>query len=186
MTIDSTIAAQALIHAEQGDFRAIAQILKGFIDGDFNAIASVTATATEINKLGGVTGGTVTASKALVVDSNKDLASLRNLGLTGNVTFNGGTLAALGTNLATSAPLVKQFTAATGADDTVGVSLPTAAAGLVYVVVNTVANKVLKVYPQADGTINAIAAHGAFSMAAGTVGIFIGTSATQWYVAPVA
>ncbi|MEK9723071.1 MAG: hypothetical protein VW405_06245 [Rhodospirillaceae bacterium] len=36
-------------------------------------------TATELFRLGGVTAGTVTASKALVVDSNKDLASLRDV-----------------------------------------------------------------------------------------------------------
>lgn len=42
----------------------------------------VTATAAELNKGAGVTAGTVTASKALVVDSNKDLAALRNLTVT--------------------------------------------------------------------------------------------------------
>jgi len=38
--------------------------------------SSLTATATEINKLAGVTGGTTTAAKALVVDSNKALDTL--------------------------------------------------------------------------------------------------------------
>ena len=46
---------------------------------------AVTSTAAEINVLDGVTGGTVTASKALVVDGNKDLASLRNVTLTGEL-----------------------------------------------------------------------------------------------------
>lgn len=38
----------------------------------------VTATAAEMNKVAGVTAGTVTASKAVVVDANKDIASFRN------------------------------------------------------------------------------------------------------------
>lgn len=42
--------------------------------GTFNNI-----TAAILNFLSGVTAGVVTASKALVVDSNKDLATLRNL-----------------------------------------------------------------------------------------------------------
>lgn len=46
------------------------------------ASVAITATAAQINVLTGVTAGTVTASKALVVDANKDLASLRNLTLT--------------------------------------------------------------------------------------------------------
>ena len=44
---------------------------------------AVTTTAAELNVLDGVTAGTVTASKALVVDSDKDLATI------GNVTSNG-------------------------------------------------------------------------------------------------
>lgn len=39
-----------------------------------------------LQKYHGITAGTVTPSKALVVDSNKDLSSLRNLTLTGTLT----------------------------------------------------------------------------------------------------
>ena len=41
---------------------------------------------TELDVLDGVTAGTVTASKALVVDANKDIASLRNITATGAIT----------------------------------------------------------------------------------------------------
>ncbi len=41
---------------------------------------------TELDVLDGVTAGTVTASKALVVDANKDIASLRNITATGTIT----------------------------------------------------------------------------------------------------
>jgi hypothetical protein len=42
-------------------------------------LGATTISETEIGYLDGLTTGTVTASKALVVDANKDLASLRNL-----------------------------------------------------------------------------------------------------------
>ena len=50
----------------------------------------VTATAAELNVLDGVTAGTVTASKALVVDANKDLSSIRNLTVSGDITLDDG------------------------------------------------------------------------------------------------
>ena len=53
---------------------------------ELNILDGVTATAAEINVLDGVTGGTVTASKVIVVDANKDAASFRNVTLTGDLT----------------------------------------------------------------------------------------------------
>ena len=64
---------------------------------------AVTSTAAEINVLDGVTGGTVTASKALVVDGNKDLASLRNVTLTGTLTFDSVGITAVTTSAETFA-----------------------------------------------------------------------------------
>ena len=64
---------------------------------------AVTSTAAEINVLDGVTGGTVTASKALVVDSNKDIASLRNVTLTGTLTFDSVGITAVTTSAETFA-----------------------------------------------------------------------------------
>ena len=46
---------------------------------------AVTTTAAELNVLDGVTAGTVTASKALVVDANSDLATIRNVTSNGTV-----------------------------------------------------------------------------------------------------
>lgn len=51
-----------------------------------NIFGSTTITVAQVAVLDGVVPGTVTASKALVVDVNKDLASLRNLTLTGTLT----------------------------------------------------------------------------------------------------
>ena len=46
---------------------------------------TVSSTATELNFLDGSTAGTVVASKAVVVDSNKDIARFRNVTLTGEL-----------------------------------------------------------------------------------------------------
>lgn len=49
--------------------------------------ASTKATLTELGYLSGVTPGTVTADRVLVVDANKDLSSLRDFSATGSVTL---------------------------------------------------------------------------------------------------
>lgn len=45
--------------------------------------------STELAFLDGITAGTVTASKAVVVDANKDIASLRHVTVTGNINRTG-------------------------------------------------------------------------------------------------
>lgn len=95
-------------------------------------------------------------------------------------------VAATGTNLATAAQLSQGFTVVTSADGTVGVKLPaTPVAGTVVIVKGTTAG-VLKVYPDAAATINAIGSNGAISLASGAIpAIFIAKSATQWYTLPL-
>ncbi len=56
------------------------------------AAAAGTATAAELNVLAGVTAGTVTASKAVVVDANKDIATFRHLTISGNLVTGSTTL----------------------------------------------------------------------------------------------
>lgn len=45
--------------------------------------------STELGFIDGITAGTVTASKALVVDANRDIATIRNLGIDGTFTYKG-------------------------------------------------------------------------------------------------
>ena len=47
---------------------------------------TTTLSATEINVLDGITAGTVSGNKALIVDTNKDISSLRNITASGTVT----------------------------------------------------------------------------------------------------
>ena len=63
---------------------------------ELNILDGVTATATEINVLDGSTEGTVTASNAIVADSNKDVTGFRDVTVDRNVVV-GGNLSVNGT-----------------------------------------------------------------------------------------
>jgi len=56
---------------------------------ELNILDGVTSTAAELNLVDGITAGTVSASLAVIVDSNKDIAGFRNISNTGNITTNG-------------------------------------------------------------------------------------------------
>ena len=58
---------------------------------ELNKLDGVTATTNQLNFVSGVTAGTVAASKAVVVDSNKDITGVRNFTMTGNLTVTGTT-----------------------------------------------------------------------------------------------
>jgi len=95
VTAGTVTASKALVVDSNKDLTAIRNL---DVDGGLNVTGHdgltiglelagtlVTASAAEINTLDGVTAGTVTESKALVVDANKDLSSIRNLELTGTL-----------------------------------------------------------------------------------------------------
>ena len=52
---------------------------------ELNALDGITSTVAELNLVDGSIAGTVVASKAVVVDSNKDIASFRNVTLAGEL-----------------------------------------------------------------------------------------------------
>jgi len=52
---------------------------------ELNIMDGVTSTASELNLVDGITAGTVSASKAVIVDSNKDASGFRNITATGTV-----------------------------------------------------------------------------------------------------
>lgn len=156
-------------------------------------VSVTTVSVAEAQVLDGVTGGTVTASKALVVDANKDLASLRDLTLrgltmTGALTVSVEELAAAGSAQGDAGTMAATttFCHATGADGTKGIKLPAAAAGRAVIVKNSdAANAILKVYPATGDAINAIAANSALSMAAKTSALFVAIDATTWFTLPL-
>jgi len=95
-------------------------------------------------------------------------------------------VAAAGSAQGDAAAVAAGFTHATGADGTKGVKLPAAAAGKICIVKNAdAANAVVKVYPNTDDAINALAANNALSMAAKTAAMFVALDATTWYTVPL-
>jgi hypothetical protein len=54
---------------------------------ELNILDGVTSTAAELNLVDGITAGTVAASKAVIVDSNKDISGFRNITSTGDATI---------------------------------------------------------------------------------------------------
>ena len=56
---------------------------------EIEVLDGVTTTTAELNTLDGVSAGTVSASKALITDGNKDLTGLRNLYITGDLSVQG-------------------------------------------------------------------------------------------------
>jgi hypothetical protein len=97
VTLKPAAMAQASVISIPDPGAATANVL---LTSAANDQAVVAATAAELDKLAAVTAGTVAASKAVVVDSNKDVASFRDVTVrytknTGNVgTANTGVTAA--------------------------------------------------------------------------------------------
>jgi len=94
------------------------------------------------------------------------------------------TVAATGSNQSDAAPITTGFTLVTAADATKGVKLPAAAAGLVCIVKNNVA-AILKVWPNTDDAINAVAANSNDTLAASTAAFYVAYDATTWYTIPL-
>jgi len=81
---------------------------------DLNKLPNITATASQINTLTGITAGTVSASKAVVVDSNSDITGLNNVTVTGDIS-GVGTLSATTLTGSLSAGAQNNITTLTGA-----------------------------------------------------------------------
>lgn len=95
------------------------------------------------------------------------------------------TLAAAGSVIGNAAAVAGTgVTRVTGADNTTGVQLPASPTGKLVVLQNSVADKTLKVYPQANAGINATGTNTAYVMPAGSVRHFYGYNATAWITEP--
>jgi hypothetical protein len=95
-------------------------------------------------------------------------------------------VAAAGSSVTDAAQLLEGGTVVTGANGTLGVKLPaTPTAGVIVLVKGTTAG-VLKVYPDAAATINAIGSNAAISLTTGAMPcMFVAWSPTQWYTFPL-
>jgi len=72
---------------------------------ELNKLDGVTATTAQINQIA-VAAGNAVASKALVVDANKDIAAIRNLTTTGNISI-GGNLTVTGSTTTVNSSVVE-------------------------------------------------------------------------------
>ncbi len=128
------------------------------------------------------------------VTINSGTATLQTLTVTGALTASGGVtgkvrlpvaaVAAAGNNQGTAAALSEGLNVVSAADGTKGVILPTAVAGAVVIVKNTVA-AALKIYPASGAAINAVAANGSYDITNLTSTMLVASSATQWYSVPL-
>lgn len=82
----------ALINEKSMDFGGMELECAELIATTSVTIGTATLTDTEFTTLDGITAGTVTANKTVIVDANKDISEFRNVGLTGSLTFGVGGL----------------------------------------------------------------------------------------------
>lgn len=158
------------------------------VDGTSTLTGAVAAAAAvTVGTTLGVTGAATLGSAVVTAGATVGTT----LGVTGLATFTvmprlpESNLAATGTNLATAAQLVAGFVTVSGGDGTVGVKLPATPATGTWVVVKNNSAAVLKVWPDAAATINAIGSNANIAMAANTPAIFFADSATQWWTIPL-
>jgi sugar lactone lactonase YvrE len=127
--------------------------------------AGLSGSTTTINIGSAVSGATSTTTlNGLVIDS---ISAAVNAA---------GTTQASATGLVSNINNVTVVTAAAA-----GVRLPTAVAGMRILVRNSDSADTLSIYPATGGTINALAANAAFTLAAGSTTELMATTSTQWY-----
>lgn len=138
------------------------------------------ATAAELNYLDITTLGTGAASKALVLDTSGNYS----MPAAGLINFSGEALVAAGSSSSDAGVISEQMTAVTAADGVKGVALPEAATSSWHLVINTVQNQELLVYPVNAGNdkINFLLEDIAYVIPAAEFRIFFATSGIQWYV----
>lgn len=122
--------------------------------------------------------GTLTSSGALTTTAGGHTVTAGGITVTaGKITAGGGvsypaalmeTKAAAGANQGNSTALTagKFIHMVTAADETTGVTLPACAAaniGEVHIIMNTVANKFLNIWPATDGNINGLGANAVYA-----------------------
>lgn len=127
--------------------------------------AGASGSTTAINIGSAVSGATSTTTlNGLVIDSISAAVSAA------------GTAQGTATALVSNINNVTVVTAAAA-----GVRLPTAVAGMRILIRNSDSADTLNIYPATGGTINALGANTAFTLAAGSTTELMATTATQWY-----
>lgn len=150
-----------------------------------DTITGLTATAAELNKNAGVTGGTVTASKTVVVGAAKDVDTLKVAltsvgagGIEDAITAHVGGTQAAAFALSVSKSVHNVTVVGSAADS---VKLPAATgSGDIHWVKNSAAANSLQLYGSGTDTIDAVATATGVAVAAGKSRICVDTAAGVW------
>ena len=136
-------------------------------------LSGLTSTAAELNLNHTAVAGTVVNSKSVIYDA------------AGKIARSSASPAGFGTTVTDATALTAELNYVTGANGTVGVVLPIAAAGEVVEVINSVttAGNYLKVYAITGSQINALGSTVAFQLNPGQKATFVGRSAVLWNTA---
>jgi predicted RecA/RadA family phage recombinase len=94
------------------------------------------------------------------------------------------TVAVGGTDQANANAVDVGFTLVTGADNTAAIRLPEAAAGKVCIVKNGVADKILKVFPAVNDTINGGSPNSVYNQTNGAFRMYVAYNSVAWYTDP--
>lgn len=152
-----------------------------YADPEFVSV-TVTGVTTAVGGVVGNVTGNVTGNITGNVTGNVTGNAAGTV--TGNQTMPSATVAATGSTQSDAAAIALGFTLVSAADATKGIKLPAAAAGYICVIKNG-ANAVLKIWPNTDDAINAIAANGSLDIAALTSAYLVAYNATTWYSVPL-
>lgn len=146
---------------------------------DFKDLALV---ATDVD----VSGALSAASQSVTTMSVTTLTPTSIAGGTFTTMFRipTATVAAAGADQAGATAVTTGFTLVTGADDSKGVRLPTAAAGNVCIIRNSAAAD-LKIYPATSDAINAETANANITIVDNTSTMLVAYDATTWYTLPL-
>jgi hypothetical protein len=160
--------------------RFLNQLARGTLAG---SIAGVTATANEVNTNGGVTPGTVSASKTVVAGASKDVdvlvVNLLKVGVETGLTAHAGGTQAAALALSTSKSAHEITTVGTAADS---VKLPAATgSGAIHWVKNSAAANSLQLFGSGTDTIDGVATGTGVTIAAGKGRVCIDIAAGSWF-----
>lgn len=162
---------QVFIRKDNGTLLEITdqlQALENLAD-ELAALNGLTASVTELNYLDDATVAGLVASKAVIRSAAVGIP-LKTLAVN-----------AAGANQTNGTALTADVNIVAAADNTTCVVLPVAVVGETITIVNTVANKVLPVFPATGASINALGANAAYTMGPGQTCTFHCTASLTWF-----
>ena len=149
----------------------------GNIGGNITTSANVLANINVVAN-GNISGNNLSATNGIVASGNMTGANVITTNYFIRSVQTG--ISANGSNLSTATGLSKEINVVSTVTSGTGVRLPIGVAGMGIIVTNTSANS-LNVYPNANCSINFLAANAVYSMPAKATLQFVAPTTTQWY-----